>query len=66
MYKTTWQEGSRWNMFKALANGVAGHMQKENKSSNFSPAKYNWKPDFIFKNSVLSLPADISGKLTQF
>lgn len=26
----------------------------------------NWKTDFIFKNSILSLPADISGKLTHF
>lgn len=26
----------------------------------------DWKTDFIFKNSILSLPADISGKTTQF
>lgn len=43
MYKTTWQESSRWNMFKALGNDVAGQMQKEIKSSNFSPAKYKLK-----------------------
>lgn len=31
------------NMFKALANDVAGQMQKEIKSSNFCPTKYKLK-----------------------
>lgn len=30
-------------MFKALANDVAGQMQKEIKSSNFSPTKHGLK-----------------------
>lgn len=43
-------------MFKALANDIAGQMQKEIKSSNFSPAKYKLKNLFYFQkfNSVFT------------
>lgn len=64
--KPTWQEGSRWNMFKALAN-VTGQMQKEIKSSNFSPAKHKLKNWFCFlKSTVQPLPADTSHKPHDF
>lgn len=61
--KPTWQEGSRWNTFKALANDLAGQMQKKIKS--FFPCKIQTEKLILLKEkkkSVLPLPTDISDK----
>lgn len=64
--KSTWQGGSRWNTFKALAN-VTGQTKKEIKASHFSPAKHKLKTWFYFlKSTALPLPVDTSDKTHDF